>query len=141
MRNKIVFPLALAANVAPLCMCLLYRRGAMLLYPVFAVIHILLFLLNCRVAKTKFQVIVLGLIHIVVTICAHQQIGWLYLHNVVDDVEGRAILILGTWVGAIWTTVLLGVSALNFNRKQKQRNSAARRSRDCQAVLRGSKKS
>lgn len=43
MRNKIVFPLALAANVAPLCMGLLHRGGAMLLYPVFAVIHMLLF--------------------------------------------------------------------------------------------------
>ena len=91
----------------------------MLLYPVFAVIHVLLFQLNCKVAKTRFQVILLGLIHIAVTICTHQQVGWLYLHHVCDDAEGRAIIMLGTWVGAIWTTVLLVVSVLTFNLKQK----------------------
>lgn len=119
MKNKIAFPLALAANAAPLCLCLFYRRGAMFLYAIFAVIHILLFLLNRAAAKTKLQVILLGLIHIVVTICTHQQFGWLYLHELCDDVEGRAIFMLGTWVGAIWTTVLLVVSVLTFNLKQK----------------------
>lgn len=46
MKNKALFILALVANVAPLGLCFLYRGGAMLLYPVFAFIHILLFLLN-----------------------------------------------------------------------------------------------
>lgn len=118
MKSKIVFLLALAANVAPLSLCLFYRRGALLLYPLFAVIHILLFLLNRTAAKTKFQVILLGLIHIAVTICTHQQEGWLYLHYVCDDVVGRTIIALGTWVGAIWTTILLVVSIVIYNRKQ-----------------------
>lgn len=119
MKSKVVFLLALAANVAPLSLCLFYRRGALLLYPVFAVIHILLYLMNRRAAKSKFQVILLGLIHIAVTICTHQQVGWLYLHHVFDDVEGRGIFMLGTWVGAIWTTILLGASISSFNQQQK----------------------
>lgn len=116
MKSKFLFLLSLAANVAPLSLCLLYRGGGSLLYPVFAVIHILLFLLNRTTAKTKFQVILLGLIHIAVTICTHQQVGWLYLHYVFDDVEGRGIVMLGTWVDAVWTTILLAASISHFER-------------------------
>lgn len=111
--------MALAANAAPVCLCLLYRRGAMLLYAILVLLHILLFLLNGAVARTKLQLILLGLIHIAATVCTHQQFGWLYLHHVCDDAEGRAIIMLGTWVGAIWTTVLLAASMLRFNRRQK----------------------
>ena len=111
--------MALAANAALVCLCLLYRRGAMLLYAILVLLHILLFLLNGAVARSKFQLILLGLIHIAATVCTHQQFGWLYLHNVCDDVEGKAIVMLGTWVGEVWTAVLLVVSVLTFNLKQK----------------------
>lgn len=119
MKSRIAFPLALAANAALVCLCLLYRRGAMLLYAILVLLHILLFLLNGAVARSKLQLILLGLIHIAATVCTHQQFGWLYLHNVCDDVEGKAIVMLGTWVGAVWTAVLLAASMLRFNRRQK----------------------
>ena len=117
MKHRLVFPLALMANMAPLCLCLLYREGAMLVYPALAMMHILLFLLNLTAAKTKLQVILLSLIHIAATIGTHQLCGWLYLHHVCDDAPGRAILMLGTWAGAVWTTVLLVASVLIYHRK------------------------
>ena len=117
MKNKLLFILALVANVAPLGLCFFYRGGAMLLYPVFAVIHILLFLLNQVATKSKFQLALLGLIHIVVTFCVHQQVGWLYLHYVFDDAEGRAIISLGTMVGVIWTSFLCILSLKSPHRK------------------------
>ena len=117
MKNKVLFILALVANVAPLSLCFFYRGGAMLLYPVFAVIHILLFLLNNAAAQRRWQAILLGLIHIAVTFCTHQQVGWLYLHHVFDDVEGRGISALGTWVGVIWTSILCIASLKRFSWK------------------------
>ena len=117
MKYKVLFILALVANVAPLGLYFFYRGGAMLLYPVFAVIHILLFLLNQAATKNKFQLVLLGLIHIAVTFCVHQQVGWMYLHYVFDDVEGRAIISLGTMVGVIWTSILCYESLKRFRRK------------------------
>lgn len=117
MKNKVLFILALVANVAPLSLCFFYRGGAMLLYPVFAVIHILLFLLNNAAAQRRWQAILLGLIHIAVTFCTHQQVGWLYLHHVFDDVEGRGIFALGTWIGVIWTSILCIASLKRFSWK------------------------
>ena len=116
MKNKIMFLMALVANVAPLSLGFFYHKGALLLYPMMVVIHMILYRMNRAAAKTKMQLILLGLTHIIVTICTHQLVGWLYLNLVFDDPEGRAILILGTLVGAIWTTHLHKESVSEFNR-------------------------
>ena len=118
MKSRRAFWLALVANVAPLSLCFLYRNGALLLFSLFPLIHILLFLLNHSAAKTMFQTVLLGLLHIAVTLCTHQLFGWLYLQYVFYDVEGKAIVTMGTLVGAIWTTILLVVSVILFCRKQ-----------------------
>lgn len=123
MKRKMAFLFALVANVAPLSLCFLYRNGALLLFSLFPLIHILLFLLNHSAAKTMFQTVLLGLLHIAVTICTHQRFGWLYLQYVFFDVEGKAIVTMGTLVGAIWTTILLVVSVILF-RRRKRRMSA-----------------
>lgn len=123
MKRKMAFLFALVANVAPLSLCFLYRNGALLLFSLFPLIHILLFLLNHSAAKTMFQTVLLGLLHIAVTVCTHQRFGWLYLQYVFFDVEGKAIVTMGTLVGAIWTTILLVVSVILF-RRRKRRMSA-----------------
>ena len=123
MKSKRAFWLALVANVAPLSLCFLYRNGALFLFSLFPFIHILLFLLNRSAAKTMFQTVLLGLLHIAVTLCTHQLFGWLYLQYVFYDVEGKAIVTMGTVVGAIWTTILLVVSVILF-RRRKRRMSA-----------------
>ena len=123
MKSKRAFLFALVANVAPLSLCFLYRNGALLLFSLFPLIHILLFLLNHSAAKTMFQTALLGLLHIAVTVCTHQRFGWLYLQYVFFDVEGKAIVTMGTLVGAIWTTILLVVSVILF-RRRKRRMSA-----------------
>ena len=118
MKSKRAFGFALVANVAPISLCFLYRKGALLLFSLFPLVHILLFLLNHSAAKTMFQTVLLGLLHIAVTLCTHQQFGWLYLHYVFYDVEGKAIVMMGTLVGTIWTTILLIVSVIIFRRKK-----------------------
>lgn len=123
MKRKMAFLFALVANVAPLSLCFLYRNGALLLFSLFPLIHILLFLLNHSAAKTMFRTVLLGLLHIAVTVCTHQLFGWLYLQYVFFDVEGKAIVTMGTLVGAIWTTILLVVSVILF-RRRKRRMSA-----------------
>ena len=119
MKNKMIFILALVANTAPLGLCFFYRGGAMLQYPAFAIIHILLFMLNNAAVQRSWQAILLGLIHIAVTFCTHQQMGWLYLHYVCDDNVGRAIVSFGTWVGTVWAGILSVASLIILARKQK----------------------
>lgn len=119
MKSKRAFWFALVANVVPLSLCFLYRKGALLLFSLFPLVHILLFLLNHSAAKTMFQTVLLGLLHVAVTICTHQLFGWLYLRYVFYDVEGKAIVTMGTLVGTIWATILLVVSVILFRRKQR----------------------
>ena len=89
MKSKRAFGFALVANVAPISLCFLYQKGALLLFSLFPLVHILLFLLNHSAAKTMFQTVLLGLLHIAVTLCTHQLFGWLYLQYVFYDVEGN----------------------------------------------------
>ena len=124
MKRKKALLFAIMANVAPLSLCFLYRNGALFLFSLFPFIHILLFLLNRSAAKTMFQTVLLGLLHIAVTLCTHQQFGWLYLHYVFYDVEGKAIVTMGTVVGAIWTTVLLVVSSILFRQRKHHKVSS-----------------
>ena len=119
MKNKIMFLVALVANVVPLGLGFFYHKGVLLLYPMMLAIHMILYRLNRVAAKTKFQLGLLGLTHIIVTICTHQLVGWLYLNLVYDDPVGRAIVILGTLVGAIWTTHLHIESVSEFKQIQK----------------------
>ena len=119
MKNKIMFLIALVANVAPLCLGFFYHKGALLLYPMMVVIHMILYRLNRVAAKTKMQLVLLGITHIIVTVCTHQLVGWLYLSLICDDPEGRAIFILGTLVGAIWTTHLHIESVSEFKQIEK----------------------
>ena len=110
MKARFLFSLALTANLALLLVCLFWRGGAPIVFPLMALLHILLFLLNNIAGKRWWQVLVLGLTHIAATFCVHQQAGWLYLHFISDDVEGRMIFRLACSVGLVWTGILLIVS-------------------------------
>ncbi len=120
MKQKWLFPLACAANLALLSICLLYRGGAPLEMALMPPLHILLFLLNMRASKRWWHVIVLGVLHIAVTFCVLQQSSWLYFRYIVDDVEGRAIAWLECVIGVGLTTVLLIVSLVWFAMKQRK---------------------
>ena len=120
MKQKWLFPLACAANLALLSICLLYRGGAPLEIALMPPLHILLFLLNMRASKRWWHVIVLGVLHIAVTFCVLQQSSWLYFRYIVDDVEGRAIAWLECVIGVGLTTVLLIVSLVWFAMKQRK---------------------
>ena len=120
MKQKWLFPLACAANLALLSICLLYRGGAPLIMALMPPLHILLFLLNMRASKRWWHVIVLGVLHIAVTFCVLQQSSWLYFRYIVDDVEGRAIAWLECVIGVGLTTVLLIVSLVWFAMKQRK---------------------
>ena len=120
MKQKWLFPLACAANLALLSICLLYRGGAPLEMALMPPLHILLFLLNMRASKRWWHVIVLGVMHIAVTFCVLQQSSWLYFRYIVDDVEGRAIAWLECVIGVGLTTVLLIVSLVWFAMKQRK---------------------
>ena len=120
MKQKWLFPLACAANLALLSICLLYRGGAPLEMALMPPLHILLFLLNVRESKRWWHVIVLGVMHIAVTFCVLQQSSWLYFRYIVDDVEGRAIAWLECVIGVGLTTVLLIVSLVWFAMKQRK---------------------
>ena len=124
MEQKWLFPLACAANLALLSICLLYRGGAPLEMALMPPLHILLFLLNMRASKRWWHVIVLGVLHIAVTFCALQQSSWLYFHYIVDDAEGRAIAWLECVIGVGLTTVLLIVALIWFAAKQRKRGVA-----------------
>ena len=114
MRRNLLFPVALAANLAVPALCFLYREGLMLLYPSMALLHILLFNLNLKASKRWWQIILLCVIHIAMTFCVHQQDAWLYFHYIWDDPEGRAVAWLGCAVGTDWATVLMIISMIEF---------------------------
>ena len=120
MKQKWLFPLACAANLALLSVCLLYRVGGMLIMVLMPPLHVLLFLLNMKASKQWWQVIVLGIMHIAVTYCVLQQSSWLYFHFIVDDAEGRAIAWLECVIGVGLTAVLLIVSLIWFAAKQRK---------------------
>ena len=117
--KKWLFPLAIAANIALLAVCLLYRMGGPAIYSLFVFLHILLFLLNFKAGKSWWQIILLGVIHILATYCAHRQEAWLYFHYVADDAEGRAIAWLACTIGTSWTIILLIASLVLFGVRQR----------------------
>ena len=83
-------------------------------------LHILLFWLNMKGTKTWGQAILLGLLHMAVTFCIHQQSSWLYFHYIADDAEGRAVALLECTVGVAWTGILFIASLIWFGIKQRK---------------------
>ncbi len=124
MEQKWLFPLACAANLALLSVCLLYRGGAPITMAMMPPLHILLFLLNMKASKQWWQVIALGVGHIAVTFCVLQQSSWLSFHYIADDAEGRIVALLECIVGVGLTTVLLIVSLIWFAMKQRKSRTA-----------------
>ena len=112
-----LFITAAIANIAPLALCCLYSGGAPLLFMLFPPVHILLFLLNNKAARTWRQIISLGMLHIVITIATHQLFGHLYFSHFTDDVVGHAISLLGGLVGLAITLILFIVSLVMFRRR------------------------
>ena len=120
MISNRMFWLAVAANVLSLAICALYAGGAPLEMALMPCLHILLFLLNMKAAKKWWQVIVLGLLHIAVTFCIHQQSSWLYFHYISDDEETWYIGAVECSVGVVWTSILFVVSLVWFGIRQKK---------------------
>ena len=114
MKNQISFYLAITANLALLLVCLCWRGGGPIVFPMLAMLHIVLFLLNNIAGKRWGQVLVLGLTHIAATFLVHQQTGWLYLRYVSNDAEGQLVFMYGCLVGVVWTSILLIVSLVWF---------------------------
>ena len=123
------FSLAVAANLLSLAVCALYAGGGPLTMALMPCLHILLFWLNMKGTKTWGQAILLGLLHIAVTFCIHQQSSWLYFRYIVDDAEGRMVALLECTVGVTWTGILFIASLIWFGLKQrnvqKQKGTAA----------------
>ena len=119
MWDRLFFSTALVANISTAAICLLYTGGALLLFPLMICIHIILFCINQAAGKTWCRLIGLGIIHIIITFCVHQQWAWLYFKYICDDLEGRAIALGGCLVGVIWTVILLIASMVIFQHKSK----------------------
>ena len=122
MKAKL-FHWSVVANIAPIVLCFLYEGGGLLLFMLFPPLHILLFLLNNRAAQTWKQVVVLGLLHMIVTVCTHQLSGWLYSRFLTDDIAGRAIYFGGALLGLAFTIVLFIISLLMFYMKSKKQSA------------------
>ena len=120
MKTKWLFYSALAANIALLSVCLLYRGGGPLLMYLMPPLHILLFILNTFAGKTWAQTVILGVTHIIATFCVHQQSDWLYFHYVCDDGLGRTLAAGMCLIGVLWTGILLIISLVLFSIRQKE---------------------
>ena len=114
------FFLAIAANLLTLSVCALYAGGGPLTVALMPCLHILLFCLNMKGTKTWGQAILLGLLHMAVTFCIHQQSSWLYFYYIADDAEGRMVALLECTIGVAWTGILFIASLIWFGIKQRK---------------------
>lgn len=123
MKDKRLFGLAVLVNILQMSICFLYSGGGPLLLMLFVPLHILLFMLNNSAAKTWLHVIILGGLHVIMTLCSHQLYGWLYFQNICDDIVGRAIVCGITVIAAGLAAVLWIISIILYYIKQKRHPS------------------
>ena len=116
MKHKLLFVAAIAADLSlPLAICLLWRRGAPLVWPLFIVCHFFLGWLNERVGETRHTRTALGISHIASTLGAHLLFQWLwntYVYHGSPDGETTGAGMLAILVGLFITTFLL-IRSLN----------------------------
>lgn len=111
MKHKPLFAAAIAADLSlPLMICLLWRSGAPLVWPLFIISHLFLGWLNERIGKTRRERLALGIAHMASTLCAHLLFQWLwntYVYHGSPDGETIGVGQLGMIVGLIITLYLL----------------------------------
>lgn len=109
MKNRLLFCAALAAHIVlPAVVWLLWRKGALLVMPLFILCHILLNILNLHCGRTRFAIKVLSITHIVFTIGAHLLFQWLwdtYVYGGRPDAET---------IGAGQLLILIGIGITSF---------------------------
>ena len=70
-KQRVLFFAALAANLALPALCLFWRQGVLLFWPLMIVCHILLDRLNRKAGRRRWERIVLCAAHAAATVCAH----------------------------------------------------------------------
>lgn len=119
------FRLAVIANLSPIALtALFFRGGAPAMWPLLVFSSIFLSYLNLKSVRTWKQLTFLGVEHILSTITAHMLAYHLYTKFVSDDAMSHIISQGGLLIGAIWTTILLVVTLVLWN-KQKQKRDAS----------------
>ena len=111
LKHKLLFTVTILADLLlPLMICLLWRRGALLVMPLFIMSHLFLGRLNECIGKTHHECWVLGIAHIVSTLCAHLLFQWLwstYVYHGNPDDETIGAEMLAIIVGLSITIYLL----------------------------------
>ena len=77
-RQRTLFAAALAANLALPALCLLWRHGVLLFWPLMIVFHILLGKLNIKAGPKRRGRILLCAAHMAATAGAHLLFAWLW---------------------------------------------------------------
>ena len=123
MKTRNLFPLAVLANLSKLSLCGMSRFdlpiGPVLFLPV---LHAMLFLLNLKAGQRWWQIILLGIEHIAVTIGFIALDSRLYAEYVYADWDPAHILfsVFALYIGIGITVILLIVSLLMFNARQRK---------------------
>ena len=123
MKTKRAFLWAILAHLAQLSICFLYSGGGPLLLMLLVPLHLLLFVMNNHAAKTWPRIIILGGLHLVMTICTCRLYGWLYFHKIHYDTVGAAILLGITILAAGFVLLLwiISIAILYFRNRKKAR--------------------
>ena len=129
MKRTMLYVIALAANISLLLVCLLYRLGAMVEYPAFITMHIIITVVNIIAADKMWQVITLGVTHAITTFFAHL-ISWhlysQYLLNsfpIEHDYEGEYVSYYACIIGLVFTLVLFIISLVVFLVQRKSKTN------------------
>lgn len=106
MKHIFLFCVAFAAHVVlPALVWLLWRKGALLVMPLFILCHYLLNRLNLYCGRTRREIKALSIAHIVFTVGAHLLFQWLwstYVYGGRPDAEtiaaGQLVLLIGVGI-------------------------------------------
>ena len=127
MKTGCLFPLAILANLGILSLCWMSRFDLPISPVLFLpVLHAMLFLLNLKAGQRWWQVILLGIEHIAVTIGFIALDSKLYAEYVYAEWDPAHILfsVYALYIGIGITAILLIVSLLMFAARQRKLKQA-----------------
>ena len=128
MKTERLFPLAVLANLSILSLCSMSRFD-LPIWPVLflPVLHAMLFLLNLKAGQRWWQVILLGIEHIAVTIGFIALDSGLYAEYVYAEWDPAHMIfsVYAMYIGIGITVILLIVSLLMFAARQRKLKQAA----------------
>ena len=124
MKAKYLFPCAILANLAQFLLCFLYSGGGPLILVLTVPVQVSLFLLSRKAANTWPRVILLGALHLAVTISAYWIYGQLYLLKIHYDFVGEAILLGIMLIAAGLVAILWFIHIVFFAYRRRKRKIA-----------------